>query len=270
MLDRNSIPNTLIAAMDGETAEAILDGSELIDLKTHQQLQAPNKQIQYVYFPETGVNSIIVHGPDGLVIETGLIGKEGMVGTNALARIKHSPDEIVVQIAGTARRLPLRHMQSLIDESATLQDLLIRYLQTLQVQTAGTALANGRATIVPRLARWLLMCQDRIETPHLALTHQHLSTMLGTRRAGVTTAMHVLEGEHLIRSTRGVCTITNRPGLIERASGIYGAPEAEYRRLIGVSVEDEAPHRTGRDSTLESSTRAERSSTNGFQRRFDA
>ncbi|NLS06282.1 Crp/Fnr family transcriptional regulator [Rhizobium sp. P32RR-XVIII] len=247
MLDGNATPNILIAAMDRESAEAVLNGSELIDLKIHQQLQAPHKPIQYVYFPETGLNSIIVHAPGGLEIETGLVGKEGVVGTNALAGIIQSPDEVVVQIAGSARRLPLRHMQSLIDESAALEDLLIRYLQTLQVQIAGTALANGRATIVQRLARWLLMCQDRIENPHLALTHEYLSTMLGTRRAGVTTAIHVLEGDHLIRSTRGVCTITNRPGLIERAGGIYGAPETEYRRLIVVSAEGEAPHGTERN-----------------------
>ena len=96
-----------------------------------------------------------------------------------------------------------------------------------------TALANGRATIVQRLARWLLMCHDRIGNPQLRLTHEFLSLMLGTRRSGVTTALHILEGEGLIRSDRGSCTIKDRAGLEARARGIYGVPEAEYRRLIG-------------------------------------
>ncbi|AJD42645.1 cyclic nucleotide-binding domain-containing protein [Rhizobium gallicum bv. gallicum R602sp] len=239
MPDRNATRNTLIAAMDEETAWAVLDASERVELDVHYQLQAPNTPNDYVYFPESGVTSIVAHAPGGLKIETGIIGKEGMVGITVLSGVNQSPHEIFVQMATTARRIPVDQMRSLIADNQALQDLLVRYLHTVHLQVACTALANGRTTIVQRLARWLLMCHDRVGSPRLSLTHEFLSLMLGTRRAGVTTALHILEGEHLIRSERSICTITDRAGLKARAGGIYGIPEAEYRRLIGVSAQDQ-------------------------------
>lgn len=239
MSDRNATPNTLIAAMDEETAWAVLDASERVDLDIRYPLQAPNTPNDYVYFPESGVTSIVARAPGGLEIETGIVGKEGMVGTTVLSGINQSPHEVFVQMATTARRMPVNQMRSLIANNPALQDLLVRYLHTVHMQVACTALANGRTTIVQRLARWLLMCHDRVGSPKLSLTHEFLSLMLGTRRAGVTTALHLLEGEHLIRSERAICTITDRAGLKARAGGIYGIPEAEYRRLIGVSAQDQ-------------------------------
>lgn len=212
-------------------------------------MQVANSPTDYVYFPESGVTSLVAHAPGGLAIETGLVGKEGMVGMTVLSGIDQSPHEAFIQIAATARRVPAAHMRSLIAARPALQHLLVRYLQTVHLQIAGTALANGRATIVQRLARWLLMCQDRVGSPRLPLTHEFLSLMLGVRRAGVTTALHILEGEGLILSARGLCTIKDRAGLKTRAGGIYGVPEAEYRRLIGVIAQDDSvtSRRSGAD-----------------------
>jgi len=100
-------------------------------------------------------------------------------------------------------------------------------------QLSQTALANGRYNLQERLARWLLMCNDRLHTDDMALTHEFLSLMLGVRRSGVTEAIHLLEGIHVIKATRGQVRIVNRARLLEIAGGCYGLPEAEYDRLIG-------------------------------------
>jgi CRP-like cAMP-binding protein len=100
-------------------------------------------------------------------------------------------------------------------------------------QTSQTALSNGQSKLEERLARWLLMCHDRINGDTVELTHEFLSVMLGVRRAGVTVGTHVLEGKGLIRASRGGITILDREGLEEEAQGFYGVPEASYARLIG-------------------------------------
>lgn len=233
MFDGNTTANSLIAAMDEETAWAVSGASERIYLAVHHRLESANRPISHVYFIESGVASIFTRASGNLRIETGLVGNEGMVGMSLLSGLNQSPYEVVVQMEGSAQRVPLKEMQCLIDARPALQDLLTRYMQCLNVQFAGTALANGRMTIVERVARWLLMCHDRVGKPRLRLTHDSLSNMLGNRRAGVTTALHILEGEGLVRSERGVCTIKDRTGLEARAGPIYGLPEAEYRRLIG-------------------------------------
>src|SRR5437763_9693429 len=110
--------------------------------------------------------------------------------------------------------------------------MLLRYVQVFLIQASQTVVANARFKIEERLARWILMADDRVDTPVIALTHEFLSIMLGVRRAGVTDAIHALEGRGLIRGDRGEIRITDRKGLVEWADGCYGVPEREYRRLI--------------------------------------
>jgi CRP-like cAMP-binding protein len=123
-----------------------------------------------------------------------------------------------------------------METSATLRPVLLKFVQAFLVQTAQTAVANAQARLEERLCRWLLMCHDRVDTDTLPLTHAFLATMLGVRRAGVTTALHLLEGRGLIRATRGCIEIVDREGLKKGASGTYGTPEREYQRLVGVSL----------------------------------
>jgi CRP-like cAMP-binding protein len=101
------------------------------------------------------------------------------------------------------------------------------------LQTAHTAIANARATIEARLARWILMAHDRLDAVSLPLTHEFLALILGVRRAGVTEALHALEAQKLIRSARGQVVVLNRKGIERKAGDAYGGPEAELRRLIG-------------------------------------
>jgi CRP-like cAMP-binding protein len=106
------------------------------------------------------------------------------------------------------------------------------FVHCCEVQLGHSALANGRYNMHERLARWLLVCHDRLDGEDLALTHEFLSVMLGVRRSGVTEQLHILEGLHAIKATRANIRIIDREKLEEVAGGWYGAPEAEYRRLI--------------------------------------
>jgi CRP-like cAMP-binding protein len=110
---------------------------------------------------------------------------------------------------------------------------LLGYVEAFQVQVAHTALSHGSYTLEERLARWLLMCHDRLDGDDLPLVHEFLSLMLGVQRSGVTLALHMLEAGDMIRAKRGLITITDRGKLEDVAGGSYGVPEAEYRRLIG-------------------------------------
>jgi CRP-like cAMP-binding protein len=109
----------------------------------------------------------------------------------------------------------------------------LRYVEAFQVQVAHTALSHGSYTIEERLARWLLMCHDRLDGDDLPLVHEFLALMLGVRRSGVTLALQILEGAGVIHAKRGLITVHDRAKLQEIAGGSYGVPEVEYRRLIG-------------------------------------
>ena len=119
-----------------------------------------------------------------------------------------------------------------MNASATLQALLLKYAHVFAIQTAHTAISNARARLGERLARWLLMAHDRVKSDLLPLTHEFLALMLGVRRAGVTEALHLLEGKALIRPARGAITVLDRKGLERTAGTFYGVPETEFRRLV--------------------------------------
>jgi hypothetical protein len=119
-----------------------------------------------------------------------------------------------------------------MSDSPELRNVLLRYSQAFMIQTAHTALANGRAKLEERLARWLLMAHDRVNGDEVPLVHEFLALMLGVRRAGVTVALHMLEGQALIRASRGKIVVLDRQGLEEAANGLYGVPEREYERLM--------------------------------------
>jgi CRP-like cAMP-binding protein len=143
-----------------------------------------------------------------------------------------SPHEAFVQLDGSARRIESNRLRQAMRESTALSTLLLHFVHVFTIQVSHTALANGRAKIEERLARWLLMMHDRIDGDEAPLTHDFIALMLGVRRPGVTDALHALEGKGLVRSTRGVIRIVDREGLEALATGIYGAPEAAYERLI--------------------------------------
>ena len=138
-----------------------------------------------------------------------------------------------MQVAGEGWRLPAQALTAAVRQSPSLHELLLRFVQTLAVQTGATSLSNAVHHNDERLARWLLMCDDRADGGEVALTPDFMALMLAVRRPSVTTALHVLEGNGFIIAERGCIRIRNRAGLEDFAKDAYGVPEAEYRRLIG-------------------------------------
>jgi CRP-like cAMP-binding protein len=228
---QSSVRNQLLAALPAEDFAAIQSHLEPVELELRRVLIEPNQPIEHVYFPEVGYTSIVTN-THGSKIEIGIVGREGMVGVPVALGVRTTPFEFFVQHAGGGLRMPTHLLEEVIDERPSLHRRLLRYAQAMTVQTSGTAFANAEHTVETRLARWLLMCHDRLDGDDISITHEFLSMMLGVRRAGVTTATHILEGNGLIRAKRGVVTILNREKLEELADNAYGLPEAEYARLM--------------------------------------
>ncbi len=204
-----------------------------IRLDLRLPLIAPHEPIRDLVFPESGFVSIVTGRP-GRQAETGLIGHEGVVGAvPILLAGDRTPDAHFVQAAGHGLRIEVDALRAATRASKSLEKLLLNFIQTLLIQTAQTAYANLSHTLDTRLARWLLMCQDRLGGTELAVTHEFLGVMLGVQRSSVTVAIQVIEGNQLIRARRGRIEVLDRAGLEAAAGDSYGLPEAEYARLIG-------------------------------------
>lgn len=196
-------------------------------------LAEPGVPARDVVFPESGLVSVVAKSPNGRQIEVGVFGLDGMGSTAVALGVDQTPHQTYVQMTGHAHRLPAAVLRSAMAQSATMRELLLRYVQSFLVHVAETAVANGINTVEQRLARWLLIVHDRVQHDDLAITHEFLSLMLGVRRTGVTLALHVLEGGGMIRSTRGLVTVLDRAKLKQTARDCYGSAQAEYDRLFG-------------------------------------
>jgi CRP-like cAMP-binding protein len=191
----------------------------------------PNKPIESIVFPSTGILSVVAK-QNGSEAEIGLIGCEGMSGVSIILGDRRSANATYVQVAGDGRQISSQHLRAAMDESRSMHGVFLQYVQAFMTQTAHTAIANGRAKLPERLARWILMAHDRVPGDRLPLTHEFLALMLAVRRAGVTEAVHDLASRELIKASRGEIVVCNRKGLEKIAGAFYGVPEAEYRRLL--------------------------------------
>ena len=155
-----------------------------------------------------------------------------MSGSAIVLGNQSSPHSTYIQVAGNGHRLPVTALRRAMQQSRSLQASLLKFVQAFMVQTAHSAIANARATVKERLARWLLMAHDRVPDNTLALTHEFLSLMMAVRRAGVTESLQDFEERGLVSCSRGEIVLLNRSGIEKIAGHYYGTPEAEYRRLI--------------------------------------
>lgn len=233
--------NHLLTSLSPADFDLIESDLEAVVFSARHIVEIPHKRIKYVYFPEAGIMSVVavgaspkeIAGASSKKIETGIIGWEGMSGVTIVLGDDRSPHSTYIQTAGHGQRIEAERLREAMQKSASLTLCFLRFAQTFMTQAAHTALANGRATVEERLARWLLMAHDRSHTDELAFTHDFLALMLGVRRAGVTTALHSLEGQGLVTAQRGLIVVTGRSGLKTIANGFYGIPEAEHTRLTG-------------------------------------
>jgi CRP-like cAMP-binding protein len=225
--------NRLLASLSPDDLGLLQPNLRPVALQLRQVLEKPNRRIENIYFMDAGITSVVAVQTGETRVEVGLIGCEGMSGTAVVLGALSSPHESYIQVAGEAQQIATGDLQKAMAASVSLHRKLLRYVQVFMVQMAHTAIANARARLDERLARWILMAHDRVSGDTLPLTHEFLALMLGVRRAGVTEAVHNLASRGLIEFGRGQIVVRDRKGIERHASNSYGVPEAEYRRLIG-------------------------------------
>jgi CRP-like cAMP-binding protein len=163
----------------------------------------------------------------------GILGFEGLVGWSVLLGCLTAPHEASVAGDGSALSISTPDLLAVCRERRKINEILLLYVQCFIQQMTRTILSNVHDSVDRRIARWLLMNQDRLGCDEINLTHEQLGVMLHVRRATVTDTLHILEGEGLIRSFRGIIVILDRRRLVERAGQAYGAAENTYAELIG-------------------------------------
>lgn len=226
--------NFLLSLLPPSEIELLTKHFEMVSLNLREHLEHAGKPVEYAYFLESGIVSVVSDGSKGQrQIEIGLIGREGVTGLTIILGDDRSPHSTFVQMRATALKLPAAAFREALAHSPIMRGLMLKYTQAFLVQASQTAVVNGLAQIEERLSRWILMSHDRSDGVDLTLTHEFLSTMLGVRRSSVTDTVNALVGRGVIRASRGRIVVLDRAGLIEIAGRWYGLPEREYHRLLG-------------------------------------
>jgi CRP-like cAMP-binding protein len=226
--------NRILRALPPAEYERLSVYLEQVEMPLGEVLYHPNEPISHVYFPNRGTVSVVCKFEDGKSVEAGMVGNEGMFGVCVFLGSVSTPLEAVVQLPGDALRMRADVLQKEFKRGEHLQDLLLRYTQAFIIQIAQTAACNRAHPIDGRLARWLLMCQDRAHSPELQLTHEFIAMMLGTRRAGVSEAAGKLQDEGIIKYKRGHVSVLDREELEGKSCECYPIVEKEFERLLGV------------------------------------
>jgi CRP-like cAMP-binding protein len=231
--DQSPSRNRLLAALSPKDSALLQPHLDLVAVEVRHPIERPNRRIDAVYFMIAGIASVVAVQADQTQVEVGLVGPEGMTGSAVVLGGDQSPHSTYVQVSGQAKRIATAELRKAMRASESLHTVLLKYVQVFMVQTSHTAIANARAQIDQRLARWLLMAHDRTGDKTLPLTHEFLALMLGVRRPGVTEALQSLKRQTLIETRRNQIVVLNRNGLEKAAGNSYGVPEKEYQRLIG-------------------------------------
>jgi CRP-like cAMP-binding protein len=205
-----------------------------LTLPVGETLVEPGEDITHAYFLESGMASVVVAMTDGNTVETGITGNDGVVGIPILLGTKSMPTRTFIQIAGSGYRIAARRLAEAYERPGMLRKQINRYFQAHLAQTAQTAACNRLHDIEERLARWLLICHDRMESDTFSLTHEFLGHMLGTPRTTVTLAAGQLHKAELVDYSRGKVRIRNRKGLENAACECYKTIRDEFERL-GIS-----------------------------------
>lgn len=210
--------NLIINTLPPRDRRALLAQLEPVSFSVHHMVFRRGKPIPRVYFPVTGVLSLVTTLRDGSTIEVSMIGREGTSGVPVFLGASGSANaSCFSQVPGTALRMSRQDFSRAVERSPALRRVLLRYTSALLVQVGQAVACNRLHSTMQRCARWLLMTHDRVESDEFPLTHEFLSVMLGTRRASVTQAAGALQKAGLIRYRRGQMSILDRRGL-ERAS----------------------------------------------------
>lgn len=228
-------PNRLLAALPRRDSQRLLAACEAVELAFGAILYETDERIGHVYFPTDSFVSLVIPVDSKASLEVGLVGNEGMVGTPLILGVDVSPLRALVQGPGPAWQMTAAAFSRELGRSPTLSGALHRYLQVRMRQLAQTAACMRYHVVEARLARWLLMTQDRAHKDVFHVTHEFLAYMLGVRRVGVTKAANSLQQRKLIRYHRGEVTILNRAGMEAVSCGCYQVDRQTYERAFAAA-----------------------------------
>jgi CRP-like cAMP-binding protein len=229
------IVNRLLDALPGSDQRRMLAGCESVDLAFGDVLYTPGEPLGHVYFPTGSIISLVMPVDDSASLEVGLVGNEGMFGIPLVLRVNVSPVRAVVQGSGPALRMDAAQFGRELRRSPALQREADRYVFVHLSHLAQTAACTRFHVVEARLARWLLMTQDRAHADTFHITQEFLSFMLGVRRVGVTKAASSLQKRSLIHYSRGDITVLDRRGLKAASCGCYKADRDSYDRILSRS-----------------------------------
>ncbi len=221
-LEGNGVSNVILLSLPNVEYRMLRPHLQPVNLPQHEILHEPGEKIQFTYFLNEGMASLVALSRDGRSVEVGIVGKEGMVGMPLTMGLRREIFRAIMQMSGSGLRIRSEVFQDVLPTAPTLRAELGRFALMHGMQSAQLAACNRLHDVGPRLIRWLLMCQDRMDSQLLPLTHEFLAQMLGTGRPSVSLAAGILESAGLIENLRGTVKILNRKSLEEAACECYG------------------------------------------------
>jgi CRP-like cAMP-binding protein len=215
------VRNAILLALPSHACAALFSKMEFVLLPVRTVLNEADEAIKFAYFLNDGLASFLSIAPDGKSVEVGLCGREGFVGLPLTAGLSTSPTRVIIQVAGQGFRIGAKQLLAAMQDCPELARRLQRFVQEMALQSSQVAACNRLHEVDERLARWLLMSQDRLSGDLVPLTQEFLAHMLGTRRASVSVAAGILQKAGLITYKRGTVKIENRARLEEAACNCY-------------------------------------------------
>jgi len=227
--------NRLLSALGTAEFERLSKHMEIVPLAHRQVLAEAGEDITHGYFPHAGAICAVAVMAETGAAETAAIGPEGIAGVEAVLGAHTTASRIIVQVSGSATRIPIRHLRSLLDQSSAFRTIIYRYVRARFAQLAQAVACNGLHAVEERCARWLLMAHDRAQRDTFDLTQDFLAEMLGVHRPSVTIVAHNMQVAGFISYSRGVLTVTNRKGLEQASCECYG--------IVKHAFDDLSPHK---------------------------
>jgi CRP-like cAMP-binding protein len=224
--------NQILLALSEQEYQRLVPHLERVNLSLKQVLYEAGKPITHVYFPDQGIVSLVCNQEDGSTVEAGIVSNNGMVGLPVIWGGKTTTTTAFVQVANSGSRMKAEQVIAEFKRGGELQSLLLRYTQALFTQVTQTAACNRLHTIEERLARWLLIVSDSMQSDTFPLTQEFIAQMLGCRRSGVTVAAGTLSRAGMITYKRGTINILNRQNLEDTSCECYSIVKDEYARLL--------------------------------------
>jgi CRP-like cAMP-binding protein len=234
MTSVSTTSNLLLASLDEDDLAVLEPQLTRVQLSTGDVLTDPFEAVEFIYFLEDGIASVVSHVNDNAEAQVSMIGHEGMSATSVILGVDQTPFLTRIHVGTpTAWRISTKSLLLAMQERLTLRNALHKYAHVVAVQVGESAVVNASFDIRRRVARFLLMCHDRVASDSLSVTHQLVARLLDVRRPGVSVVLKSFEAAGAIRSGRGIIVVTHRARLMEIAGNAYGTAEAEYRRLLG-------------------------------------